>query len=73
MPAARFGLTQSGILRAGMLADVIVFDEAKFLTRATYLHPHIYAEGMDFVIVNGQLALTDGAPTGKLAGRVLRD
>jgi N-acyl-D-amino-acid deacylase len=72
MPAERFGLTQRGILRAGMLADVIVFDDATFQTRSTYLKPHVYAEGMDFVIVNGQLALEDGVPTGALAGRVLR-
>jgi len=73
MPAARFGLTQRGILRAGMLADVVVFDDAKFQARSTYLKPHVYAEGIDFVIVNGQLALEDGTPTGRLAGRVLRD
>jgi N-acyl-D-aspartate/D-glutamate deacylase len=54
-----------------MMADVIVFDEQRFRTRATYPAPQAYAEGMEEVIVNGQLALHGGAPTGVLAGRVL--
>ena len=51
--------------------DVIVFDPAKFKTRSTYLKPNIYAEGMDYVLVNGKFALENGKPTGALAGRVL--
>jgi len=69
-PASRY-VTDRGILRAGMMADVIVFDPAMFRTRATYLKPQVYAEGMDYVMVNGRLALDQGAPTGVLAGRVL--
>jgi len=59
------------LLRAGAIADVVVFDEARFKTRATYLKPHVYAEGMDTVIINGRLALSQGKPTGVLAGKVL--
>jgi N-acyl-D-amino-acid deacylase len=70
-PASRYALDR-GILRAGMLADVIVFDEQRFRTRSTYRAPQIYAEGMEHVIINGQLALDQGVPTGVLAGRVLR-
>ena len=69
-PASRYA-PDRGLLRAGMMADVIVFDEQRFRTRATYLAPQAYAEGMEEVIVNGQLALHGGAPTGVLAGRVL--
>jgi N-acyl-D-amino-acid deacylase len=71
MPAARFGLYDRGVLRAGAKADVIVFDPAALKTRATYLKPNVYAEGMEYVIVNGQTALAAGKPTGVLAGRVL--
>jgi N-acyl-D-amino-acid deacylase len=71
MPAVRFGIVDRGILRANMMADVIVFDEKRFQTRSTYLKPHVYAEGMEDVIVNGCLALEDGIPTGSLAGRIL--
>jgi len=72
MPATRFGLLDRGLLRPEMMADVAVFNEEAFRTRATYLKPQIYAEGMQTVIVNGQVALQDGAPTDTLAGRVIR-
>jgi N-acyl-D-amino-acid deacylase len=71
MPAARFDLTDRGILRVGMKADVIVFDEEGFSTASTYLEPHVYAEGMEYVFVNGDLALERGKPTGSLNGLVL--
>ena len=71
MPAARFGLLERGVLRAGAMADVIVFDEASFKTRATFARPQVYAEGMEYVLVNGRLALEAGVPTRNLAGRVL--
>jgi N-acyl-D-amino-acid deacylase len=71
LPAARFGLTDRGLLRAGMQADVLVFDAKEFKTRATFLKPQAYAEGMDYVIVNGKFALERGVPTGALIGRVL--
>lgn len=69
-PASRY-VSDRGVLRAGMVADVIVFDRKRFRTRATYMVPQVYAEGMEHVIVNGRLALQDGVPTGILAGRVL--
>ncbi len=71
MPAARFGLPDRGILRPGLQADVLVFDAARFKTRAAYAQPHHYAEGMEQVIINGQWALRDGRPTGARAGRLL--
>ena len=55
-----------------MMADVIVFDERAFQTRATYVRPNVYAEGMDYVLVNGKLALQAGTPTPVPAGRLLR-
>jgi N-acyl-D-aspartate/D-glutamate deacylase len=71
-PAARFGIYDRGLLRAGAYADVLIFDAQKFKTRATYLKPNVYAEGMEYVFVNGRAALDAGAPTRALAGRVLR-
>jgi N-acyl-D-amino-acid deacylase len=69
-PASRY-VPDRGLLRSNMMADVNVFGEKAFKTRATYLKPQVYAEGMDYVIVNGRLALEEGVPTGTLAGRVL--
>jgi N-acyl-D-amino-acid deacylase len=71
MPAERFGLTDRGVLRTNMMADVIVFDEKTFKTQATFLNPHVYADGMAHVIINGRLALANGTPSDSLPGRVL--
>lgn len=71
-PAARVGLADRGIVRPGMKADIVVFNPATVIDRATFEKPHQYAEGVSAVIVNGQLALADGKMTGTRAGRTLR-
>jgi N-acyl-D-amino-acid deacylase len=80
-PAQRFGLLDRGVLRPGLRADVVVFDLAKVRDRATNLFPHSYpfeniphrhAEGMDWVLVNGEPVIAAGEHTGALPGRVLR-
>lgn len=70
--AAKLGLLERGLLRAGSFADVVVFDPQQVIDRATYTEPFQYAEGIRWVVVNGQVALEDGEPTGRLAGRALR-
>jgi N-acyl-D-amino-acid deacylase len=72
LPARVFGLTGRGELREGALADVIVFDLGNVVDRATYESPHEMATGMDWVLVNGRVAVKDGAFTGVRAGSVLR-
>lgn len=71
-PAARMGLTDRGIVRPGMKADIVVFNPATVIDRATFDKPHQYAEGVSAVLVNGQLALADGKVTGARAGRTLK-
>lgn len=71
-PAARMGLLDRGIIRPGMKADVVVFNPATVKDTATFEKPHQYAEGVSAVVVNGQLALSDGKMTGTRAGRALR-
>jgi N-acyl-D-amino-acid deacylase len=80
-PAQRFGLMDRGVLRPGLAADVLVFDLDRIRDRATnpYPHsfpftniPHGYAEGMDFVLVNGVVVVDEGEHTGATPGRVLR-
>lgn len=66
-----FGLEGRGELRAGAYADVIAFDPARFAERADYARPTLFAAGMQTVVVNGQVAIEDGAPTGVAAGRAL--
>ena len=81
MPAAKLGLADRGLVRPGFWADLIVFDLPKVRDRATNLwphaapfenYPHEFPEGIDTVLVNGQLAVRDGKPSGALAGQVLR-
>ena len=72
LPAETFRIRERGALREGYFADVIVFDERTVADRATYEEPTLLAAGMRWVLVNGQLAVDDGKPTGALAGRPLR-
>ncbi|HEX6464269.1 MAG TPA: D-aminoacylase [Vicinamibacterales bacterium] len=71
-PAARLRLTDRGVLRPGMKADVAVFDPATVRDMATYERPHQYPEGFSTVIVNGQVVFENGAMTDARPGRVLR-
>lgn len=71
-PAARVGLADRGILKPGLLADITVFDPAAIRDVSTYDNPTRYSVGVKHVIVNGQLAVRDGAVTGVRAGRALR-
>ena len=70
-PAARLGLTDRGVLRPGMKADIAVFDAATVRDAATYEKPHQYAEGFSYVIVNGQVVFENGEMTAARPGRVL--
>jgi dihydroorotase/N-acyl-D-amino-acid deacylase len=71
-PAQRMGIGDRGVLRPGLKADVVVFNPATIIDRATFEKPHQYAEGVSAVIVNGQLTLSGGQMTGERTGRALR-
>jgi len=71
LPAQRFRLTDRGLIRPGMWADIVVFDPAKVADRATFTKPHAYAEGFHFVLVNGEVVIADGKHTGSRPGAIL--
>lgn len=71
-PAARMGLEGRGSLAEGNWADVLVFDAAKFRDNATFTSPANLATGLDYAIVNGEIALVDGRRTEVNAGKCLR-
>ncbi|MCP5115068.1 MAG: amidohydrolase family protein, partial [bacterium] len=71
LPASRLGLTDRGLLRPGLRADIAVFDHTRIIDKAEFLDPHRYSEGVHHVFVNGEAVLLDGKITGALPGEVL--
>ena len=72
LPARRLGLHDRGILKPGMMADLVVFDPDRVQDTATYEDPKSYPEGIPYVIVNGRIVKDDGRQTDALPGRALR-
>ncbi len=72
VPAERMGLSDRGVIREGLAADLVVFDSATVLDRATFVEPARYPVGIPHVVVNGRLAVRDGEETGERPGRLLR-
>jgi len=72
LPAQRMRLTDRGVLKTGMWADVVVFDPATVRDRATFDNPNQLSEGMEYVLVNGVPVIDQGKMTGALPGKVLR-
>ena len=70
-PAARYRLRNRGLIRPGMAADVVVFDPETIADRATYEDGRQYAEGVEYVAVNGRLVLDGGRMTEERPGRVV--
>ena len=71
LPAQTFGLAGRGQLKPGAFADLVIFDPRRYAARATYEQPTLLAAGVEHVVVNGVLAVSDGALTGRAAGRPL--
>jgi N-acyl-D-amino-acid deacylase len=69
--AAKIHQYDRGLLRPGQWADVTIFNPATILDRATFEKPHQYAEGVEYVIVNGQLVLERGKHTNARPGAIL--
>jgi N-acyl-D-amino-acid deacylase len=72
IPAQRLGLSDRGVLRDGMKADIVVFDPDRVQAKSTFEQPKQYPEGIDYVVVNGKLVVDKGEHTGALPGRALR-
>jgi N-acyl-D-amino-acid deacylase len=72
LPAQRMRLTDRGVLKRGLWADVVVFDPAAIADRSTFSSPNELAVGMRWVLVNGIPVIADGQMTGAKPGQVLR-
>ncbi len=72
LPAEIIGLTDRGLLKSNMIADIAIFDPNAFRDRATYEQPFLSPVGLKHVLVQGELAVYEGIPTGVLAGKSIR-
>ena len=72
LPANQLKLRNRGRIAPGLVADLVLFDPAKVADTATFEKPLSYSIGMEYVLINGQLAIDKGQPTGTLAGKVIR-
>jgi dihydroorotase/N-acyl-D-amino-acid deacylase len=71
-PAARVSIRDRGLLKPDLFADITIFDPARVMDRATFEMPNQYPEGIQYVLVNGQIAVDKGQRTPVLSGRVVR-
>ena len=72
LAAHHMGLADRGVLETGAAADMVLFDPATVLDRATTAQPHLTATGIERVWVAGTVVYEGGAVTGALPGAVLR-
>jgi len=68
LAAQKFQLKDRGLIREGMAADIVIFDEKTVNDKATFNVPHQYSAGFEYVLVNGQVELENGKHTGVRSG-----
>lgn len=71
LPAQKFGLTDRGLIRPGMAADIVIFDEKQVRDLSSFEKPHQYSKGFQYVLVNGALVVDGGTHTGARSGKPL--
>jgi N-acyl-D-amino-acid deacylase len=71
LPAQKFQLKDRGLLKEGMAADLVIFDEKEVQDMATFEDPHQYSNGFKYVIVNGKMVVENGIHTGVRNGTTL--
>jgi N-acyl-D-amino-acid deacylase len=72
LPAQKFQLRDRGLIREGMAADIVVFNEATVSDRSTFSQPHAYSAGFEYILVNGVITMDRGKHTGARNGQVLK-
>jgi dihydroorotase/N-acyl-D-amino-acid deacylase len=71
LPADRLKLTNRGILRPGMIADIVIFDPDRIADKSEFTNPHQYSIGVRDLMINGEFVLREGRLTRVHSGRVL--
>ena len=72
MPAEKLGLKYRGRLQENFFADIVVLNPEKIIDRATFVKPHQYPDGIEYVLVNGKITVEKNRHTGVFSGQVLR-
>ncbi|MBN1225280.1 MAG: amidohydrolase family protein, partial [Candidatus Aminicenantes bacterium] len=72
VPAQRFGIRDRGLLKKGAFADIVLFNFKTINAKANFLNATLPPEGVECVLVNGQIVFQDNAHTGAKPGKVLR-
>jgi N-acyl-D-amino-acid deacylase len=72
LPAQKFNLQDRGLVHQGMAADLVIFDPQKVGDKSTFTQPHAYAEGFEYVIVNGKVTAQHGKHTGERNGQFVK-
>lgn len=72
LPAKKFNINNRGILAKGNYADIAVINIDTICDHATYHDPHRYADGIEYLLVNGKLSIEKGEATGKRAGKAIK-
>jgi N-acyl-D-aspartate/D-glutamate deacylase len=71
LPATRMKIWDRGLIRPGLMADIVAFDPVTVADRATYANPRQYSVGVPYVMVNGQFVVDDSKITDARPGRPL--
>ena len=71
LPAQRFGFSDRGLIRPGMWADLVVFDETTVTDKSTFEKPHAYSTGIHYVFVNGNIVISHENHTGARPGQII--
>jgi N-acyl-D-amino-acid deacylase len=72
LPASFYGLQGKGNIKEKMDADIVIFDPKKIKDNADYKQPLLPNEGINYVIVNGKVAIKENKPTEPLNGKIIR-
>lgn len=72
LPAQKYGIKQRGMIKENMFADLAIFNFEKIADTADFKNPYQYPNGINYVIVNGKVAVDNSVYNGELAGRIIR-
>lgn len=73
MPAEKLGLKGRGVIQKNNYADLVVFNHDEIIDKATFVNPHQLAEGIEYVLVNGKIAIENGKHNKSMSGKVIRN